>query len=156
VNATNPLVQETLEDLRALEAAKASLGPLAANLSLATCGWVLGPLGNRTLLDFELSPQWSLSSLDQLVGYKYVDPAYGQVTKHPKWVIPWAEDDPRLSAPQLWVWRTLSHADDAQKYGAEGFINIHWRTRAVGPTLEATAQRSWQSGQNLTAAAFWD
>lgn len=156
MNATNPLVQETLEDLRALEAAKASLGPLAANLSLATCGWVLGPLGNRTLLDFELSPQWSLSSLDQLVGYKYVDPAYGQVTKHPKWVIPWAEDDPRLSAPQLWVWRTLSHADDAQKYGAEGFINIHWRTRAVGPTLEATAQRSWQSGQNLTAAAFWD
>ena len=36
------------------------------------------------------------------------------VTKHPKWAIPWMEDDPDLTASQLWVNRTLMHMEDAK------------------------------------------
>ena len=61
-----------------------------------------------------------------------VDPAYTNITVHKdKWVIPWAEDDPGLTAPELWVNRTLLHAQAAQAYNATGLPLIHWRTRAI-------------------------
>ena len=95
--------------------------------SLATCGWVLGPLGdrllclsnniichnsqirNRALLDSVLPDDYTLSSIDMNVGWDPVDPAYANVTHHQKWVIPWMEDDPGLTAIELWVNRTLEH-----------------------------------------------
>lgn len=49
------------------------------------------------------------------VGNTPVDPAYGQVTHHKKWVIPWMEDDPGLTVAELWVNRTLEHGLDAYK-----------------------------------------
>lgn len=39
------------------------------------------------------------------VGNSPVDPAYKAVTQHRKWVIPWMEDDPGLTAPEIWVGR---------------------------------------------------
>ena len=71
-----------------------------------------------------------------------VDPAYGQLTIHKsKWVIPWAEDDPGLTAPELWVNRTLLHARDAQTYNATGLPLIHWRTRAIAPQVRGARCR---------------
>lgn len=67
------------------------------------------------------------------VGDEPVDPAYGNITHRPsdnKWAIPWAEDDPGLTAPELWVNRSLLHARDAHRYGVGGFLSIHWRTRS--------------------------
>lgn len=70
-----------------------------------------------------------------------------------QWVIPWLEDDPGLTAPELWLNRTIQHGDDAQAYGASGFFGIHWRTRAVGPQWAALAQRGWQAG--VTSDGVW-
>ena len=59
------------------------------------------------------------------VGNTAVDPAYVNITKHDKWAIPWMEDDPGLTAPQLWINRTLQHMEDAKKYQCQGLLGIH-------------------------------
>jgi hypothetical protein len=56
------------------------------------------------------------------------------------------EDDPALSAPQLWVGRMRRDAADALRYGCDGLMGIHWRTRALGPNVSALAQAAWQQG----------
>jgi len=63
------------------------------------------------------------------------------------------EDDPDLTAPQLWVNRTLIHMEDALRYGCTGLLGIHWRTRAVSPSISAMAQKSWNP--SLTSQTFW-
>ena len=35
------------------------------------------------------------------------------------------QDDPGLTAPELWVNRTLEHMEDAAKYGCNGLLGIH-------------------------------
>lgn len=78
---------------------------------------------------------------------------YLNVTRHKKWAIPWMEDDPDLSAPQLWVNRTLEHMEDAKKYGCNGLLGIHWRTHAVGPQISAMGAKSWDP--TLNSKSFW-
>ena len=63
------------------------------------------------------------------------------------------EDDPDLTAPQLWVNRTLEHMEDAKTYGCNGLLGIHWRTRGVGPQIMAMAQKSWNT--DLDSKTFW-
>lgn len=150
VNISNPLVQEAVADMLAADAARNAVAPA---LKLATYGWVLGPLGNRSYLDGVLPTDWTMSSIDQLVGWAPVDPAYANVTRHKTIVIPWAEDDPRLTAPELWVNRSIEHGNSAEQYNASGLVNIHWRTRAVSPQVAATAQRAWGGG--FTSLDFW-
>jgi hypothetical protein len=150
VNISNPLVQEAVADMLAADAARNAVAP---DMRLATYGWVLGPLGNRSYLDGVLPDDWTMSSIDQLVGWAPVDPAYENITHHEKLVIPWAEDDPRLTAPELWVNRSIEHGNSAELYNASGLINIHWRTRAVSPQVAATAQRAWGGG--FTSMDFW-
>lgn len=64
-----------------------------------------------------------------------------------------AEDDPGLTAPQLWVNRSLEHASEAHAYGAEGLLTIHWRTRQVAPQVSAIALAPWNA--ELTASDVW-
>lgn len=79
------------------------------------CTQVVGPLPNRAITDKVLPLGYSaISSLDMDVGNTPVDPAYENITRHNKWVIPWMEDDPGLTAPQLWVNRTLEHMNAAE------------------------------------------
>ena len=66
-----------------------------------------------------------ISSIDMDVGDTPVDPSYVNITRHGKWAEPWMEDDPGLTAPQLWVNRTLMHMEDAKKYGCEGLLGLH-------------------------------
>ena len=63
------------------------------------------------------------------------------------------EDDPSMTAPQLWLNRTLEHMTDAKSYGIVGLLGIMWRTHAVSPTVSAMGQRSWDA--NLTSSQFW-
>lgn len=71
-----------------------------------------------------------------------MDPAYANITNHKKWAIPWMEDDPGLTGVQLWVNRTLMHANDAQIYGCDGLLGIHWRTHSIAPQVTAMARRA--------------
>jgi hypothetical protein len=69
-------------------------------------------------------------------------------------VIPWAEDDPGLTAPELWLNRTLLHAADAIKYGCGGLMMIHWRTRMTSPQIGAAHAVAWNT--SLTAVDYWN
>jgi len=134
-------VTATIEDLRrALAAAQ----KVEAPFTLATCGWVLGPPQNRTLFDRELPKDVVLSCINRTVGHSPVERGFAAVKGRPAWAIPWMEDDPSLTSPQLWVGRMRRDAADAHRYGATGLIGIHWRTRVLGPNVQALAQAAWR------------
>jgi hypothetical protein len=84
---------------------------------------------------------------------------YANITHRPtsrKWVIPWVEDDPGLTAPELWLNRTLMHAQSANAYGVGGLLTIHWRTRAVSPQVAAAHAIAWNiSLQSVDAWQTW-
>jgi hypothetical protein len=65
VNVTDPLVQDAVKDALALTAARDAVAP---HLKLASCGWVIGPLGARAYFDSVLPLGWSMSSIDMNVG----------------------------------------------------------------------------------------
>jgi hypothetical protein len=134
-------VRATVDDLRrALAAAQKVKAPF----SLATCGWVLGPPQDRTLFDRELPKGVALSCINRTVGHSPVERGFAAVKGRPAWAIPWMEDDPALTSPQLWVGRLRRDAADARRYGATGLIGIHWRTRVLGPNVQALAQAGWR------------
>lgn len=144
--------QESLDSLSDALKAKDELN---ATFELATSGWVVGPLPDRSIFDKYLDERYiAIGSIEQHFGDYPVDPAYKNVTRHKKWVIPWLEDDPGLTAPQIWVNRTLMHMEDAFDYGITGLLGIHWRTGVTAPAISAMARKSWQF--NLSSTAFWD
>lgn len=134
-------VQATIHDIKlALEAASRVKAPF----QLATCGWVLGPPFDRALFDQALPKEMPLSCINREVGKSPVEPGFAQVKDRPKWAIPWLEDDPALTSPQLWVGRMRQDAKDALDYGCTGLMGIHWRTRSLGPNVSALAQAAWR------------
>ena len=141
---TDEQVEATLQDLRSAIAAAAEV---KAPFTLATCGWVLGPPQNRALFDNVLPKKMPMSCINRQVGKDPVEPGFAQVTGRPQWAIPWLEDDPALTAPQLWVGRMRRDAFDALRYGCTGLMGIHWRTRILAPNVSALAKAAWdQSG----------
>jgi hypothetical protein len=139
-------VEATLADLRAALAAYQKVKPPFA---LATCGWVLGPPSDRALFDRVLPKSMPLSCINRQVGREPVEPGFAQVQGRPKWAIPWLEDDPAMTAPQLWVGRMRRDAADSLAYGCTGLMGIHWRTRILAPNVSALAQAAWdQSAWN--------
>lgn len=133
-------VKATTDDLkRAIAAAQNVKAPF----TLATCGWVLGPQNDRALFDNLLPKNMPMSCINRQVGNTPVEAGFVDVKERPKWAIPWLEDDPAMTAPQLWVGRMRRDARDALKYGCNGLIGIHWRTRNVGPMISALAHAAW-------------
>lgn len=142
--AADAEIQKTTTDL---QAALEALAQIRAPFKLATCGWVLGPQNDRALFDKLLPKDVPVSCINREVGMAPIDPAFGQVQGRSKWAIPWLEDDPALILPQLWAGRMRRDARDALKYGCDGLMGIHWRTRVLGPAVSALAQAAWdQSG----------
>jgi hypothetical protein len=143
-------VEAVTLDIKAMQQAYETVKP---SFGLATCGWTPGPSNNRTYIDAVLPGSWlAVSSLDAHVGMEPPDPAFKQI-KHNKWIIPWLEDDPGLTAPQLWVNRTLEHINLALEYKAEGLLAIHWRTRDIAPQLMAMSKALYEAG--YTSEEFW-
>lgn len=139
-------IDETLADFRAAIAAAHEVKP---PFTLATCGWVLGPPQQPALFDQFLPKEMPMSCINRQVGHDPVEPGFAQVRGRPKWAIPWLEDDPALTAPQLWVGRMRKDAADALQYGCTGLLGIHWRTRVLGPNVSALAAAAWdQSAWN--------
>lgn len=126
-----------------LKLAAAAAEKIKAPFTLATCGWVLGPQNNRTLFDSILPKNMPLTCISRDVGFAFVEPGFDKIKGRPKWSMPWLEDDPALTIPQLWAGRMRRDAADSLNYGCTGLIGIHWRTRAIGPTVSALAQAGW-------------
>ena len=137
---TGKQVQATVTDLNAAMKARDAVG---APMELATCGWVLGPRNDRALFHRHLPGTMPMSCINRGVGTVAVDRAFKRVTGRPKWAIPWLEDDPGLTSVQLWAGRMRSDAVDALRYGCNGLLGIHWRTRILGPNVSALAQAAW-------------
>jgi hypothetical protein len=136
-------IKATMDDLAAAIGARAKV---RAPFSLATCGWVLGPQQDRAMFDKVLPKDVAVSCINRQVGYTPVDAGFAEVQGRSKWAIPWLEDDPALSAPQLWAGRMRRDAYDALRYGCDGLMGIHWRTRALSPNIGALAQAAWNQG----------
>ena len=140
--------QEQIDAVTAdFRAAIAAINEVKPPFTLATCGWVLGPPQNPSLFDELLPKEMPMSCINREVGNTPVEPGFAQVQGRPKWAIPWMEDDPGMTIPQLWVGRMRRDAADALKYGCTGLMGIHWRTRILAPNVSALAKAAWdQSG----------
>ncbi|MCX7046194.1 MAG: malectin domain-containing carbohydrate-binding protein [Candidatus Sumerlaeota bacterium] len=144
-------LDDTMADMKAAIAAKEKV---KAPFTLATCGWVLGPNQDRSLFDRELPKDVPLSCISRKVGNDPVELGFKKITGRPTWSIPWLEDDPGLSIPQLWAGRMRRDAMDSLEYGCTGLMGIHWRTKCLGPNVSALAQAAWdQKGFKDRAAA---
>ncbi|MBE0653189.1 MAG: hypothetical protein IH594_05300, partial [Bacteroidales bacterium] len=140
----NEVVEKTGKDiLLAYEALEETGKPF----TLATCGWVLGPLSNPLQFDNLLPADMPFSCINRGVGYTPVDKEFRNITQRPKWSIPWMEDDPALLSAQLWVGRLRKDALDSYNYGCTGLFGIHWRTRELGPNVSALANAAWTVDQ---------
>jgi hypothetical protein len=139
-------IQATLADFGA---AIAAAKQVSAPFTLATCGWVLGPPKDRAMFDNFLPKQMPMSCINRNVGFAPVEPGFANINDRPQWAIPWLEDDPGLTIPQLWAGRMRRDAADALAYGCTGLMGIHWRTRILGPNISALAHAAWnQKGWN--------
>jgi hypothetical protein len=139
-----------------LDMAVKAVDELKVPFNLATCGWVLGPPSRRTLFDEVLPKKVAASTINREVGKAPVDPNFARIEGRSKWAIPWLEDDPSLTSPQLWVGRMRRDAADALKYGCDGLMGIHWRTRILSPNVLALAWAAWDQSWNTLPANFKD
>jgi hypothetical protein len=139
----------TAEEIKITEqdllAAVSALMDIRAPFTMATCGWVLGPPDEPTRFDDLLPKNIPFSCINREVGFSPVEPSFASLTDRPKWAIPWMEDDPALISPQLWAGRMRKDAADALKYGCDGLMGIHWRTKILGPNVSALASAGWSS-----------
>lgn len=125
------------------------LSETGASFTLGVAGWAVGPRNDPLALDRLLPPGIPLAALSAQVGHLPISPFFSRFQNRGTWAIPWMEDDPRLTVPQLWAGRTLRDAADAHAMGCEGLLGIHWRTRGLAPQMAALARASWdQSGWN--------
>ena len=123
------------------------LNEMGNPFQLATCGWVLGPPKDRTQFDRVLPKDMPFSCINRGVGYTPVEKGFQAINDRPKWSIPWMEDDPDLIGTQLWVGRLRKDALDSYRYGCNGLIGIHWRTRDLSPNISALAKAAWMANQ---------
>ncbi len=142
--------------LRDFKAAQRAAQKAKVSFQLATCGWVLGPTQSPALFDEVLPKSWPLSCINRNVGHDPVESGFARIAGRPQWAIPWLEDDPALILPQLWVGRMRKDAADALRYGCDGLLGIHWRTRILGPNVAALAQAAWSQEGWKTAAVDQD
>jgi hypothetical protein len=140
-DASPEAVARVQEDLRV---ALAAADEMAAPFQIATCGWVLGPPSDRTLFDRLLPQSVTVSCINREIGRAPVDVTFARIAGRQKWAIPWLEDDPMLTTPQLWAGRMRRDAMDALAYGCNGLLGIHWRTRVLSPNVSALAHAAWE------------
>ena len=131
------------------QAAIAAAKKVKTPFQLASCGWVLGPPQSPSLFDRFLPKDMPMSCINAQGGVSPVEPGFARIRGRAKWAIPWLEDDPAITVPQLWAGRMRRDAADALQYGCTGLMGIHWRTRILSPNVSALAKAAWdQTGWN--------
>ena len=130
----------TIRDIRA---AYDALAASRQAVTLATCGWVLGPQHDRAALDTLLPKECPMSCINRSVGHDPVEAAFANIQGRPKWAIPWMENDPNLVAYQPWAGRMRHDAVDAKRLGCDGLLGIHWRTKALAAERLRPGRRAW-------------
>lgn len=150
--------QELQKTRMDLEAAGRAAENVKAPFTPATCGWVLGPVNNRSYFDQFLPKSWPMSCINRYVGFEPIEADFARTKARPTWAIPWLEDDPGLQVIQLWAGRMRRDAVDAAAYGCTGLIGIHWRTRILGPNVSALASAAWEQpwNPNLATSSSYD
>jgi hypothetical protein len=128
---------------RDLQAALDALKAIGNPFTLATSGWVLGPQNDRAALDKFLPKDSPMSCINRTVGNSPDERGFANVLGRPKWVVPWLENDPSLTAPEPWAGRMRYDAVDALRLGCTGLLGIHWRTRILAPNIAALAAAAW-------------
>jgi hypothetical protein len=141
--------ENTRKDIRA---ALDALEKIGKPFTLATSGWVLGPMSDRSALDKFLPKDSPMSCLGRHVGNEGVEPAFANISARPKWAIPWLENDPHLTQPQPWVARMRYDAADAKRFGCTGILGCHWRTKAMMQNISAFAAAAWD--QSWTPSSY--
>ncbi len=128
-----------------LECAQAALRSTQASFGLGICGW--GWItGNFPALDQALPKNIVFSAISMNLGSAPVSENFARLEGRTKWSIPWFEDDPTLTSIQLRAGRMRRDAVDARRYGCQGLMGLHWRTRILSPTIGALAQAAWEQG----------
>lgn len=150
VNSTSASVQQIVRDAHTAVAALANVWP-NSNVTITMSGWMLGPPDQPYYFDRVLPKEVAISTLDPNVGWDPVDPGWAGVTAadRGKILIPWAEDDPGLAGPELWVERILDHAKTGAGYGCNGLLAVHWRTSELVPEFAALQAAAWGSEDTL-------
>jgi hypothetical protein len=144
--------EELAATIADINAALGALNDIGKPFTLATCGWVLGPQGDRAALDRLLPPECPMSCINRQVGHAPDEAGFAKVSNRPKWVIPWMENDPNLVAPQPWAGRMRTDAVDARLLGCTGLLGIHWRTKQMMLNVAALAEAAWD--QSWMPAAY--
>ena len=139
-NNTAEEFEATLRDIRA---AYDALRETGTSMQLATSGWVLGPVHDRSALDAALPKDVPMSAIHRAVGHEAIDAAYTRVRGRSTWAIPWMENDPNMIGYQPWAGRMRFDAVDARRHGCDGLIGIHWRTQALALNVAALAAAAW-------------
>jgi hypothetical protein len=74
MNSQNKVFTDAVEDLKDAMAAHDAINP---DLKMATNGWVVGQLPDRSIFDKELPTTWdAITSIDLNTGHSAVDPSY--------------------------------------------------------------------------------
>jgi hypothetical protein len=142
-------LEDTTRDIRAALDALTSIGK---PFTLATAGWVVGPVTDRTAFDALIPKDSPMSSLNSRCGHEAVEPSFANLAGRPKWSIPWLENDPQIAQQQPWVGRMRYDAADSKRLGCTGLIGIHWRTKAMMQNVAALAAAGWD--QSWVTANF--
>ena len=117
---SNPLWGTLLNEI---QIAQAALKAVNGSFDLGTNGWCLGPGDNATYFD-QVVPDKSfkVSAINGALGWLPPDPAFAEMDGKRSWAIPWMEDDLALAGAELWVNRTIVHADLAHKVHVNGLF----------------------------------
>ena len=132
-------VNKTTADLRVIHEVAREM-----NMGTAVSGW--GWLAhNFANIDKSVPKDIAFSCINDKLGFAPVTSEFGKLDGRQAWCIPWMEDDTNMTAPQLFAGRVRKDAADARKLGCTGLMGIHWRTKAIAPTLDMLALSGWQS-----------
>ncbi len=114
----------------------------APDKRLVLGGWG-GVVRNFAAFHRALPEDIIFTCLSDQFGWDALHEVFGQLEGRERWPILWIEDDPSMWFPQFHGHRFARDMTQAEQYGCQGLLGIHWRHRIIEPTANFQARRSW-------------